>query len=250
MAKEKSNIYLDYLDKEMTIMGILSTFCVILAGGALDRISGSENKYFVEIWTNGKTFIILGSVYALLAALFFYLQRSFLAWYFGQISLCIAKGNEKGVHKKKEEKTEDDYGINDWYKEADSWPTWIRYNFAFAFLILSFFEYSLGLINTRFSCINAHEMICLFAPILIISPFYIFWFFLILKYPYEDNPLKTFLHPTLKATENKQDITYKNSNNAFPVDAIADNGVEHHDSSKISDSPVETPPPHVLKSKI
>jgi hypothetical protein len=179
----------------MTIMGILSTFCVIVSGGALDRITGNpSNKYFAQIWACGKPYIILGSIFALLAALFFYLQRSLLAWYFGQISLCVAKGNEKGENKNRKEKNEDEYGINDWYADADSWPTWIRYNAAFGFLMLAFFEYGLGLLSDKCSIINDYRIFCVLAPFLIAFPFYAFWFFLLVKYPYEDNPWQAFLN--------------------------------------------------------
>lgn len=192
MDKEKSNIYLDYLDKEMTIMGILSTFCVIVSGGALDRITGTENKFFAEIWFTGSPYIILGSVFALLAALFFYLQRSLLAWYYGQISLCIAKNNEAGADKKRKEKNQDEYSIHDWYTDADSWPTWIRYNAAFGFLMLAFLEFGFGLLSNRCPLIYCHKTVCAICPFFIMLPFYLFWFFLLVKFPNEDNPYKAF----------------------------------------------------------
>src|SRR4051812_24717195 len=113
MKEEKPKIYLDYLDKEMTIMGILSTFCVIVSGGALDRIAGSDKAYFKDVWNNGSPYILLGSVFALLAALFFYLQRSLLAWYYGQISLCVAKGHEEqDSPKPRKKRSEEEYDIN------------------------------------------------------------------------------------------------------------------------------------------
>jgi hypothetical protein len=211
VEKEKTKIYLDYLDKEMTIMGILSTFCVIVSGGAIERITGSDNNYLKGIWANGNSYIILGSVFALLAALFFYLQRSLLAWYFGQISLCIAKGNEKGADKTRKNKIEDEFGINDWYTDADSWPTWIRYNFAFGLLILSFIEYGFGLLsnNTHFN-ITEHKMVYLFTPALIALPLYSSWALLLLKYPYEDNPVKAFFDKKVNKHKISKDGTTKN----------------------------------------
>lgn len=198
MAKESSNIYLDYLDKEMTIMGILSTFCVIVSGGALDRITGTENKFFELVWLSGSPYIILGSVFALLAALFFYLQRSLLAWYYGQISLCIAKKNEAGVNKNRKDKNQDEYSLEDWYAGADSWPTWIRYNAAFGFLILAFLEYGLGLISNKYSFINCHRFALAICPFLVMLPFYLFWFYLLVKFPNEDNPWAAFRNKNIR----------------------------------------------------
>lgn len=190
--KEKGNIYLNYLDKEMTIMGILSTFCVLVSGGVLDRITGTENEFFKLVWTSGSPYVILGSLFALLAALFFYLQRSLLAWYYGQISLCIAKNNEAGINKNRKDKNQDEYSLEDWYADADSWPTWFRYNAAFGFLMLAFLEYGLAIISNKYSFINCHRFTCAIFPFLLMLPFYLFWFYLLMKFPNEDNPWAAF----------------------------------------------------------
>ena len=42
MAKLDPKAYLDYLDKEMAIMGILSTFCVLTIGLTLNAALGAE----------------------------------------------------------------------------------------------------------------------------------------------------------------------------------------------------------------
>jgi hypothetical protein len=203
MSEKKTNIYLDYLDKEMTIMGILSTFCVLVSGGALDRLSGKGNPYFEMVWQNGHSFVILGSLFALLAALCFYLQRSLLAWYFGQISLCLAKDAPDDSSKSKDDKTEYEYGIDDWYADADSWPTWIRYNCGFGFLILAFIEYGFALIKQPHFVDN--KWFYLATPFLILLPFYLCWIWLLFKYRYEDNPVTAFFWRKTDASVGKKD---------------------------------------------
>jgi hypothetical protein len=217
MADKDSNIYLDYLDKEMTIMGVLSTFCVLVAGGALDRVSSSANTYFEVVWKHGNAFIIVGSIFALFAALCFYLQRSLLAWYYGQISLCLTKTKPEITGKTRSEKTEYEYSLNDWYADADSWPTWIRYNCAFGFLILAFSEYGFALISFKIEHFLRHKVLYLSAPVLILLPLYVLWILLLLKYPYEDNPVKAFF--TSKRTAAIPEITLAD---------VARRGVEQH----------------------
>jgi hypothetical protein len=44
--------YLEYLDKEMTIMGILSTFCVAAAFLVIDRVCGADKSSTFSNWLN------------------------------------------------------------------------------------------------------------------------------------------------------------------------------------------------------
>jgi hypothetical protein len=73
--------YLEYLDKEMTIMGILSTFCVVAASLVIDRTAGAEKTSYLAtmIWAHQMGYVLFGSSLLLAAGLFFYLQRSRLA---------------------------------------------------------------------------------------------------------------------------------------------------------------------------
>src|SRR5580658_5701707 len=70
--------YLDYLDKEMTLLGVLSTFCVGFASIVLDRIVINLDKvtFFKTLWEEHITSVLAGSVLLLLAAWIFYKQRS------------------------------------------------------------------------------------------------------------------------------------------------------------------------------
>jgi hypothetical protein len=103
MANDANN-YLQYLDKEMTIMGILSTFCVAVVALVLDRVGSAEpskQTFFYFLWKNQSFYIVLGSSCIALAAALFYQQRSALAWFYGQISLSIKVQQSTGSIQKR-----------------------------------------------------------------------------------------------------------------------------------------------------
>jgi hypothetical protein len=132
--------YLDYLDKEMSIMGILSTFCVLVVGGAIGGFAAAkEGEVARELWLKSWDYIITGSGLILLAALFFYGQRSHLAWYYGQICLSI-ESPDLSAH---------DRSIHDWLQRADSYSAWISYPIALGLLLSGFAEYFLALVNAK-----------------------------------------------------------------------------------------------------
>ena len=69
-----------------------------------------------------------------LAALFFYLQRSYLAWYYGQIALAQSLGSAAQKP------------LDEWLESADGWDTWLRYQFGFIALAVSsvFYAFAIG----------------------------------------------------------------------------------------------------------
>ena len=85
--------YLDYLDKEMTIQGILSAFCMAVVGLVLNKVLGAESKntMLVEIQMRGWAFVVAGSTAIVTAALLFYLQRSYLANTLGKVASTAAQ---------------------------------------------------------------------------------------------------------------------------------------------------------------
>lgn len=178
MPDPTEKIYLDYLDKEMSIMGILSTFCVAVLALVLDRVVSADKGHLVDVWAKGYPFIVVGSALMLFASLFFYRQRSLLAWYYGQISLCIAKSSKD---------------TEDWLRESDSWATWIYYRVAFGFLIVAFVEYGFALISsispTLQKCPYTYAQLPVWASIAVLAP----WLWILSKYRYEDFPVKYFL---------------------------------------------------------
>lgn len=122
--------YLEYLDKEMTIMGLLSAFSVALASFATEKIISANKGFLCDLWTHGQDHVITGALLAVLSAYFFYLQRSHLAWYYGQITLSEARAAASPV------------SLEDWLTWADGWDTWTRYQTGFTALTLSFASYA------------------------------------------------------------------------------------------------------------
>ncbi len=173
--------YLDYLDKEMTIMGVLSAFCALVPALTLDRVGGARepDTLFYQLWHCEQWYIVVGSVSFILAAGWFYRQRSWLAWYYGQISLSTQELYKNGRDTKY------------WLKETDSWATWVPYRIAFSLTGLGFGEYVAALIGLpywRFYCL-------LWLPFLIAAVIETPYLILLNseKYTYLDEPLQEFL---------------------------------------------------------
>ncbi len=59
---ENIKVYLDYLDKEMTIMGVLSTFCVFALGFSADKLLFQDTKILgaVNLWNSSYIYCLLG----------------------------------------------------------------------------------------------------------------------------------------------------------------------------------------------
>jgi hypothetical protein len=128
--------YVEYLDKEMTIMGILSGVSLVAPAGILSAVLGDHSDVKIALWNTGQFFIVAGSALCVVASLCFYKQRSTLAWFYGQI--CFAEALE--------DKTTRSETLREWLTDADSWATWWPYGAAFAVLIAGFAEYLLALI--------------------------------------------------------------------------------------------------------
>jgi len=78
----------------MTIMGILSTFCVAVVALVLDKVLGvkeGEHAFLSDVWKFGQYYIATASALMLISGLVFYRQRSLIARYYGGICLCLSK---------------------------------------------------------------------------------------------------------------------------------------------------------------
>jgi hypothetical protein len=121
---EATKGFLEYLDKEMTIMGILSTFCFAAAALVIDRAaSADKTSFFKDLLTHHPTQVFIGSEFLMVAGLCFYLQRSRLAHFYG--STCISLAAPSAT----------EWNTNRWHIESYTWATWIRYRMGFLFLI-------------------------------------------------------------------------------------------------------------------
>jgi hypothetical protein len=173
--------YCDYLDKEMTIMGLLTAFCVAVPALVLDRIATakeSEQKVLYIMWQSEQTMLVAGSLFFFLAAFGFYLQRSRLALYYGQLRFSRTEACYEGVTSK---------AI---LERADSWAAWIPYNNGFVLLVLGFAVYGAALFAPQSGASHAIPIVgCLSLPALLCIA--VNWR-VKSKYRYEDHPWATF----------------------------------------------------------
>jgi hypothetical protein len=182
MPDDKTKLYLEYLDKEMTIMGILSTFAVAAVSFVLNKfLSVEDNKQILllDVWTHGSSYIIAASALMLISALYFYRQRSLLAWHYGQICLCL---NRKPSEVRK------------FLDDADSWETWIHYKWAFGFLFLALGEYLSALATTTSSgnWLEAHWLLCTFAPFILVFSILLVLRRVLKQHKYDDEPFRAW----------------------------------------------------------
>jgi hypothetical protein len=127
--------YAEYLDKEMTIMGIVSAVSLAAPAGILSVVLGDHSDIKTALWNTGQFFIVAGSVLCVVASLYFYKQRSMLAWFYGQI--CLAEALEDKATRIEK--------LRKWLTDADSWATWWPYSWGFTTLVAGFVEYLLAL---------------------------------------------------------------------------------------------------------
>jgi hypothetical protein len=128
------DVYLGYLDKEMTIMGILSAFAVIAPAVILDRTMGAtKGSVAQQLWTTHAASIIVGVVTLFAASLLFYRQRSDLAYWYGQIALSVTPA----AYREPTELGHPQPETVDFIHEADLWSSWHNYWWAFAFMIMA-----------------------------------------------------------------------------------------------------------------
>ncbi len=160
--------YLDYLDKEMTIMGILSAFCVAVPSIVIERIiSIDKNSVAFNVASNltdkGIWFLILASVALFIASALFYKQRSKLAWYYGQISLEVIQ------------KDFTECRLEEWLKDADCWKSWIPYIIAFWLSVFATIEYILTILSSIEFLVNHNNFVFFIIVPIIISLFIYYW---------------------------------------------------------------------------
>ena len=166
MESTDAKPYLDYLEKEMTIMGVLSAFCVGLVVLVVERLaSADQHSVLTEVWKNHSPALIAGCCFALVAALFFYRQRSLLAWYYGQIALCLAGKNPT------------DRGLSGLLDDADSWKSWYHYQIGFVLLVptLIFITAALARVHLGFVAITVISLLAVAAAVAVRKLLLRFW---------------------------------------------------------------------------
>jgi hypothetical protein len=135
--------YLDYLDKEMTIEGILSAFCAAVGGVAFDRVlavrADGASSFVGQLQEFSYPFVLAAITGLVTAALFFYLQRSVLAWHYGEISFAVATELAGGMGQA------GNAAILGNLDDAHSWSAWNRYKYGWSFLAVTAVEILLAL---------------------------------------------------------------------------------------------------------
>jgi len=123
--------YQDYLDKEATIMGVLSAFAIGVAGLAIKEVLPVEESGELFPGTRADVwYIVAGSALFIVAGAAFYWQRSNLLWHYGQLALWATDTKASGRTLQ---------GI---LKENDRWATWIPYQIGLALVAAAFVEYA------------------------------------------------------------------------------------------------------------
>jgi len=127
--------YLDYLDKEMAIMGLLSAFCVAVAALTVQQVAGADDGGLKFLWDHEQSQLELGLGSLIVGALFFYRQRSHLAWLYGQLCLLQSKDAPPGALEAKMD-------------EADAWLSWTYYRTGFVAVSLAFAQIGIALFHS------------------------------------------------------------------------------------------------------
>jgi hypothetical protein len=193
--RESTKLYLEYLDKEMNIMGILSAFCVATVAFSLkELLEAIAPSPLRTIWDNGGWYIMTGSALILGAGAWFYGQRSNLAWNYGQISLKLTAPTIT--------RTE----LYDWLADADAWDTWIPYRCGFFFLWAGLAGYGVAAIGFKYSWIANSTAIGVYIAVVLVL-LAICWRCarILAANPYEDDPLtwESFFSFETKTKRNK-----------------------------------------------
>jgi hypothetical protein len=203
MSKDPAELFLDYLEKENTILGVISTFCILAAAFVIKEVLSASSGQIEQVAKDAITYIYIGSALMFYAGHRYFRQRSLIAWYQGQISLAI-------VH-------DDKRLLNDTINEVDTRFAWRYYNTASVITWFAFIEYSFALITTgsQFQFLKEHQLFIstglTLIPIIAIALKSYEAKVLEEKYPNADSPLvewlKHFIRPKKalrRSTKNEQ----------------------------------------------
>lgn len=139
--------YLDYLDKEMTIQGVLSAFCMLVTAGVLDRVIAADaskrTNVIIELQTSALAYLAAAITALVLAAWFFYWQRADLAEVHGDLSRATTRETLNLKIPK------DSYSVEQAIDKGDSWKLWHPYKWGLALLAVSVTEFALAIVKAE-----------------------------------------------------------------------------------------------------
>ena len=136
--------YLDYLDKEQTVQGILCTFCILAAAGIAAKIAlapSAGSGLLPGLQGKSLPYVVCSLVAFAAAALFFYLQRSELLGLHGYFVLAIARKSAPGVERA------DSWSYEEALAHADSYSLWNPYQCGLGALYAAGIEALLALLT-------------------------------------------------------------------------------------------------------
>ena len=134
--------YIDHLDKEQTVQGILSTFCVLANAAILSKVLlGGDSAYLVKLQTVAFPFVVSTIIAFAAAAFFFYTQRSALLELHGHIALAIAREADVSAIRN------DSWTLRESLLYADSYELWNPYQCALGALYAAGAEAILGILT-------------------------------------------------------------------------------------------------------
>jgi hypothetical protein len=112
--------YLVFLEKEMTIMGLLSGATAAASAGVLSSLLHGDSIYIALLWSSSRNHLLIGCGFLLISCGLFFKQRSQLARLYGQICRFEDEGASAGVFPSTKSLAR--------ICEADGWITWIAYS--------------------------------------------------------------------------------------------------------------------------
>jgi len=146
----------------------------------IDRVASAEHSsFFGRIASDHPIEIFLGSGLLILAALSFYLQRSWLAHIYG--SICVSMASPIATV----------WGPTRWITEAYTYATWLRYRTGFLFLMITAVLYSHTIYREIYPTRNPYEWQTGLMVFLLIAAILV-QFVIVLTHRYSNQPYRDF----------------------------------------------------------
>lgn len=135
---------LDYLDKEMTIQGVLSGFSMAAAAAVFEAVLAAKDTspFVLSLQSKGSSYLEAGCAALVTAAALFYKERSDLAWLYSGFGLANADNSLCA------ERPKDSWSILECLDMFDSWHLWLWYRMGTYCLGAAAVEFVLALIST------------------------------------------------------------------------------------------------------
>jgi len=155
---------LDYLDKEMTIQGVLSGFCMAAAAAVFSTVRAAENSnsQFVHLLQcNGLPYLLVGCAILIIAGAAFYKERSDLAWLYSAMALAAAD-QELGF-----KSPGTSWPMLDCLNTLDSWYLWLWYKVGCVGLCTAALEFvfAVASTNAHFYLFNIYRNVLAWPPL-------------------------------------------------------------------------------------